>query len=408
MNPDQRSKDLAGQHGQVLPLLAILMLALLVMLGLGVDLGFAYVTKANLSKSVDAACLTGMLNLYQGQARAETIALSSFGLNYGSGGRNHSSPSVTVSFSTDASNNTLLSVSATATIDTYFIRVLPQFKTLSVHATAQSTRANLIMTLVLDRSGSMSGNGGSAALPPDASTFIDFFDDTNDHVAMASFASNSKVDVAIGTGFKSRIHAALGSMVFSGGTFAQGGLALAQTQNNSVAVVPGENVVKIAVFFTDGLANIIQDTLNCGGVPSERNFGGYDTGNSVAFFDPNTGAQGCSTSGGVPSCCAGVSTFSSAIDGRLYSFTRTSVTRDAGYRTTQTASAMRAQKMVIYCIGLGNNVNRDFLKQIANDPTASTFDATQPSGEAVFAPTAADLQGVFQTIAAKILLRLVH
>ena len=43
---------------------------------------------------------------------------------------------------------------------------------------------------------------------------------------------------------------------------------------------------------------------------------------------------------------------------------------------------------------------------MANDPAASTFNPNQPVGEAVFAPSAADLQQVFLQIAAKILLRL--
>jgi hypothetical protein len=53
-----------------------------------------------------------------------------------------------------------------------------------------------------------------------------------------------------------------------------------------------------------------------------------------------------------------------------------------------------------------DKISQAFLPQVANDPASSTFYPNTPVGEAVFAPTAADLQGVFQTIASEILLRL--
>ena len=75
---------------------------------------------------------------------------------------------------------------------------------------------------------------------------------------------------------------------------------------------------------------------------------------------------------------------------------------------------MRAENPAtyVYAIGLGKTVDQDFLKQIANDPSSPSYNPGQPAGLAVFVPdcpssTCTDnLQQVFQTIAAKILLRL--
>jgi len=86
--------------------------------------------------------------------------------------------------------------------------------------------------------------------------------------------------------------------------------------------------------------------------------------------------------------------------------TQTNIANEAMYRADQVANNMRAQGIVVYSIGLGDKISQAFLQQVANDPASSTFDANQPVGQAVFAPTAADLQSVFQTIASKILLRL--
>jgi hypothetical protein len=279
---------------------------------------------------------------------------------------------------------------------------------MNVAAKGQATRARVILSLVLDRSGSMNNNGGALALPPAVSSFIDFFDDALDQAAMISFASHSRpFDVAMGRPFKTQIKNAANALVFAGGTFAQGGLTNGFAQIQTVPVAPNEDVVKACVFFTDGLANIIQAQLNCGGAPTLRNFGGFDPPTTgVAFFDPATGSQLCTTTGGTPPCCAGVSTFRSAIDGTQKSFLRTNVTADAEYRAVRVANDMRAAGITVYAIGLGNGINQTFLKQVANDPTLPGFVATGYDGEAVFAPNAGQLQEVFETIANKILLRI--
>ncbi len=167
----------------------------------------------------------------------------------------------------------------------------------------------------------MTGNGGSTALPPAVTSFVNDFNNTTDEVAMASFSSNATVDVAINYNFITPITNAVKAMPFAGGTFGPGGLTYAKSQNESVPVQQGANVVKVAVYFTDGWVNIIQQTLNCGvtkkspGTPTLLNFGGYDSGNTVDFFDPSNGTDKCSytySNGTSPSCCTGVTQFTSA------------------------------------------------------------------------------------------------
>lgn len=402
-------------------LLAASLTLMLLFLALAIDVGFAYVTKAKLSKAVDAACLTAMRNLAQGQTAARNLAVNSFNGNYNVSGLDSNPPTVNVNFSTDAYGQTLVNVSATATIRTFFMRILPDRQTFSVSDSAQATRGKLIMSLVLDRSGSMTTNGGSTALPPAVITFINYFDNNNDEVAMISFASNATVDVGIGYHFITPITNAVNAMKsnFSGGTFGPGGLTDAKAQNDSIAVQPGQNAVKVVIYFTDGYVNTIQDRLSCSGVPTLYNYGGHDTGSSVDVFDPASGNSVASYDGSskwTPSttCLKNVSKFTSAIDGQLKTLNRTNVTADAKYRALQTATAMRAENpgMLVYSIGLGSSVDQAFLRQIANDPASSTYDPNQPVGEAVFASNcpssqcSAELQQVFQTIAAKILLRL--
>ena len=84
--PSETQPFLAGfdsnDRGQIIVLLAICLTVLLMFLALSIDVGFAYVTQAKLSRAVDAACLEAMKNLSQGQAMARTLAQNTFNANY--------------------------------------------------------------------------------------------------------------------------------------------------------------------------------------------------------------------------------------------------------------------------------------------------------------------------------------
>src|ERR1039457_7666567 len=171
-----------GEHGQTLLMFLLFMIVLIIFIGLGVDLGFAYITRSRLSKAVDSACLTGIRNLLNGQPAAKAAATAAFFANYGASSRDVNPPVPDVEF-TIANKNTAIEVKATVIINTYFIRVLPAWKTLSVGSDAQATRANVIMGLVLDHSGSMKpdcgppcGSAGGSTLPDAVASFISFFD----------------------------------------------------------------------------------------------------------------------------------------------------------------------------------------------------------------------------------------
>ncbi len=422
MRHRRKLANLRDDRGQTLVLFALVLSSLILALGLAVDIGFAYVTKAKLSKAVDGACLTAMRNLSQGQDTARTLALNSFNANYRATSLDAAPPSVTVNFSTDANGQKFVTVNATATIKTQFMALLPDYRTLPVSDSAQATRGKLVMSLVLDRSGSMQTNGGAAALPPAVGTFVNYFDNAEDEVAMVSFASNATVDVPIGTNFITPITNAANALSghFTGGTFGPGGLTLGKSQIESVPVDPDQHVVKVGVYFTDGYVNVIQDTLSCNGTMTLYNYGGYDSGNTIQFFSPTTGTSlatvtynhGVFTWSPSNFCLKNLAGFTSAIDGTTKQFTAANVAADARYRALQTANAMRAEGMYVYSIGLGSSVDTSFLQQIANDPASSSYDSSQPVGMAVFAThcpssqCSQELQQVFQTIAAQILLRL--
>ncbi|MGA2137720.1 MAG: pilus assembly protein [Verrucomicrobiia bacterium] len=430
------------QHGQTLLMFVLFMVVLFIFAGLGIDLGFAYITRARLSKAVDAACLAAVRNIGAGTISAGAIATNAFFANYGVSGRDVAPPVPVITYTTDlANNNIAVEVKASVTINTFFIRAMPailpgapDWKTLTVGSDAVATRKELIMTLVLDVSGSMdpkrapkslggdgTGSGGGIYLPSAVEAFIGNFSDTIDKAAMVKFSTVQQNVFFAGTfptnsqptqPFRDAISNDVAAFTWNGATFSQGGLTNGLVMENN-APAATTNAIKAVVFFTDGLANTIQDTLSC--PPATlANFGGQDATDYVCFYDPITGGNlgggnnSCCTIDGSPSCCSGASQFKSSIDGSMKSFDRINVSTEAEYRAVQVANDMRANKTIVYSIGVGSGVNMTFLQQVANDPSAGLpgFKATSYDGQALVANNPADLGQVFQSVASQILMRL--
>src|ERR1035441_8619430 len=297
--------------GQIVLLLAIVLPILLLFMALALDGGMAYIAKAKLSKAVDAACLTGMKNLWQGEPTAKSLATHIFNANYGT-----TPPVPGILVTADSYGKKVVTVTATATVPTFFAQ--PLFQAWNVSDTATATRGKLVMSLVLDRSGSMANNSGWTALKTAVPIFINYFDDTLDSGAMVSYASNAKVNVAIGHNFKTPITTAVTNWAktdFVGATFGTGGtyvapdgppLTLADNQILSVPVVAGDNTIRVVVYFTDGLMNTIQDMFVCYTSSTQKvnallNYGGYDADVNghpeVDSFDPTAGTDWCPNSG---------------------------------------------------------------------------------------------------------------
>ena len=411
------------ESGQTLLMFVLFLVVLILFVGLGIDLGFAYVTKAQLSKAVDAAALAGILNLPQGTSTASNVAQNTFYANYHTSGRDVGTVTPSVTFSNDASNgNNLINVSASTSINTFFIRVLPQWHTMQVVANAQGTRSKLIISLVLDRSGSMNPDPhygtthGGIYLPGAVDAFISFFDDTQDRMAMVSFSSTANVETnfnSLGQPFKNAISNKVNSLSYTGGTFSVGGLALGFALNTNVTVLTGQTVNRAVVFFTDGLANIVQQALSCG---KTLNFGGHDADNYVSFWDPttpeNSSLQGNPPCGGpdpaTPSgCTCNSTTFFSQENNSNESFTRAHVTAEAQYQCIQVANQMRDQGIYVFSAGLGGSgVDTSFLAEVANAPGSQNFRSDRPVGLALIANDGTQLASVFKEIARQILLRL--
>lgn len=179
-----------GERGQVLPLLAAgLAVVLLGITAFVLDVGNALSVKRQLQGSADAAALAAAGDLPDGTTAAATARLYAVG-----GGRNTvtgagaTSVGVSVRCADGASpcaSPDVVTVSEQAVVPTVFAKIFG-IDTFTVHASSTAARtttsAQLDVALVLDRTGSMSGQMTNLRAGADA--FLDALDPSLDRVSL--------------------------------------------------------------------------------------------------------------------------------------------------------------------------------------------------------------------------------
>jgi Flp pilus assembly protein TadG len=251
------------RRGFVLILLALVLLVLVGMVGLAVDLGVAYFLKARLSQAADAASLAGARSLSRGAdittqtASAQAVATNFFNANFPNGfWGSTTSLTLPVVTENDTTKIRYVTVSATATIPLYFLRVFG-VSTLQIGTSAQAARRDANIMLILDRSGSMSS--AIAALTTDADWFVNQFAVGRDKVGLVTFGGTYtliKPTTTFTTG-TTNVPAAINTLTSStvGGTTNHAQPLWVAYQALAEANEPG--ALNAIVFFTDGQPNTI-------------------------------------------------------------------------------------------------------------------------------------------------------
>ena len=251
------------QAGQIVLTVALSAIALVAAVGLAIDSGMGYLVKAKLNAAVDSASLAAARAVTQGStdeaqaASARQSAREFFDINYPA---NYlmSTPvlkPVVVTFDKVEKGKITIDVSATASLPVSLMGVLG-FKTLDVSASAQTIRKDLDMVLVMDTSGSLSGN--AAAVKASGKSFLNKFNSTADRVGLLHFARGAQIDTAIkpyDRGFdRVATAAAIDKLSFVGGTNSAEGMWQARDQLNSIAQA-NRSSLRVIVFFSDGAAS---------------------------------------------------------------------------------------------------------------------------------------------------------
>ncbi len=457
----------ASRKPNGITLIATVMAAAVILpvIGLAVDTSLLYAVKAKLQAAVDAGALAGARSLNRGmdlasQAdNARTTAQNFFSANFPAAHLGTSNRSVSVSVAESAYRTRTVRVDAAVDAPAYFMRMVGYNATHLV-ASGTSSRRDVNMVLVLDRSSSMSG--AMTAMRAAARGFVEKFAEGRDNIGLLVFGGSSVVAFPSSTtsgpasNFKSAspsVDTLISQTVNGGNTGTAQALWLAYQE----LVKRNEaGALNLIVFFTDGLPNglvadfnIANASLNLLKSSSTCTYRMQANRPMIGFLSQYSSFAPAGTTVGVKkpsgstvsSVSEGVITTNSS--GCYYSSNETDMRRDVlkmpaqdyygnattgyhavdltrvdspqqiGYASLNAAdSAVQrirqntSLNVVIYSIGYyGGSEYPDetWLKRIANDPASASYDSSRPPGLYVRAPTSGDLAAAFARVASEIL-----
>jgi Flp pilus assembly protein TadG len=280
ISPDRSRR----QRGVSLILGILSLLFIIPMVGLTVDVGLMYAIKARLQASVDGAALAAARALSLGQnttvqaASAQQNAVNWFYANFPSGNWATSGTvmaTTNVSVANDATNTSLRTVTVTASTlaPTYFMKWFG-VNSVTVSANGTASRKDVVIMIVLDRSGSMCKPGsapctastsGSAckAMVSAAKTFTGMFAAGRDRIGLISYSEATYVHSAPTTDFQTTLGytnnsgsgtGELDTIACGGGTGTAEGMAMAYHLLYQTNLPGAMNVILLE---TDGLPNTL-------------------------------------------------------------------------------------------------------------------------------------------------------
>lgn len=384
-----------GERGAVAVIVALAMVPLLGMVGLALDLGRAYVVRANLSRAMDAAVLGSARVLRQGRDAAEQEAFAIAAANGVVQGRD--GVDLALSIGTNAEGHSTVSMQGNVVVPTYFMRVLG-YNSLPVASVAEAVVPPIDLVLVVDRSGSLEAQGAWEPLRDAATRFVRFFDNRIDQMGLVSFQVRANIEAPLDFQFTGPLTSAMATMNSAGDTNTGEGLRLALEQFQLPNV--RDHAAKVVVFFTDGRPTAFRSTI--GGSDRVLAVRTYQAGDIRGYFnDPDGIAMDALAP---PSGCNGAV--------MCFEWNETSARDRARQDGLDVANQIRSQGVSIFTIGLGNPTAGDplqtpdlaYLEELANVNGRANPD--QPRGQSYFAPSPAELEAVFRNVAQDLLVRL--
>jgi Flp pilus assembly protein TadG len=267
---------------------AALVWVVLPMLGLFIDVGLLYATKARLQAAVDAAALAAARALNLGQntseqaASAQQNAVNWFYANFPSGNwmtfnTQMTKSNVTIVNSPNSANLRQVTVTASTSVPTLFMRLLG-FKSTGLTVSGQASRKDIVAMLVLDRSGSMCSINGATAVQPcyksnvespcsamisAAKNFTGTFAEGRDQIGLLTFSDGFYLESKPTTSFQTLLgysnssgsgSGTIDNISCNGGTGTAEAISLAYNELYKIAEPGAMNLIMLE---TDGLPNTL-------------------------------------------------------------------------------------------------------------------------------------------------------
>ncbi|MFD1701787.1 pilus assembly protein TadG-related protein [Methylopila henanensis] len=160
-----------SDRGSVAPIIGLLVLVLIGCIGIGIDTGRSVVVRARLVDALDSAGLAvaARMSTADFNADAKKFVAANFATNF-------AGATVTDVTAVPNADKTVISLTATATMPTAFMKLLPGgTDVVTVRATSEVTRAaaGLELVMVLDNTGSMDNSGSMPSLKSAANGLLD-------------------------------------------------------------------------------------------------------------------------------------------------------------------------------------------------------------------------------------------
>jgi secreted protein with Ig-like and vWFA domain len=153
-----------------------------------------------------------------------------------------------------ANKTRTVTMQASVTVPLTFMRLLGQTGS-TVAAQGQTSRRDVVMIVVLDRSGSMANAGVCGTMISAAQNFVGYFSNGQDMIGLVTFMDGYNLTYAPTLNFDSNspsLTTVIGGVQCYGDTGSAGALNQAYTQLQAVNEPGALNVI---VFFTDGHPN---------------------------------------------------------------------------------------------------------------------------------------------------------
>ena len=451
-----------GSKGQVLVLVALMMVMLLGIAALAIDLGRAYGVKTKLNAAVDAASYEAAGALAEGsgesgmRAKALQVAANYFSANYNSEGFMGATPSApTVTANRDGKSGAwTVNVAATATMPTMFAgafanlldgKETERLNYLNIGAASETTRATIDMALVLDTTNSLGDDFPN--VKAGAQNFLTHFSTLDDRVSVVAFSAGAfpvvsfcgnntpnpdSNSVDCGRGFdRVAVHQTIGYLNKSMGTNSEGGLKKGLAQLNALKA-EARSGKRAIVFFSDGSPNTFNGKFptNAGTIeanlysgprvneladqlfrPAEHQNNGTSFATALLAPWPENDAKGVFSTKNNRRPFSGVTT-----DELMY---KCDANKAARNMAENVADEVRNQGITVFTLGFGLQLNESevadagcktkeekgstILKRFANTADSDTYNNRQPTGIFCYAPTINELEGCFDQIAYGIL-----